>query len=317
MDGYGSMPPAASADKYLQAGTRNVDVWMAQRPGLFPQLFTLATMAVFAPPVVLGFLLGSEPSVVYWIGARAWCVLVVPCLLLLGHGLHAAARAPSLPGLAFSLILPSIVVLVLGLDQTLQVQAAKSHVLAAGSGPSSPSNFGAKMPTSFEGLDEAHAIAELHLDACVALLAASGGEVREQLSLHDCLPYLQAEAPSEQRTALEESLRADQLRWSREWQYLASLEMREGCAGWTREGRPRLWATADGLPRGGGDPCVSSAWLALENAQRVAYRLLVLGGVLFLGGFWELSGLQRRGRDAGLALHLHVSSEKEMLRESL
>jgi len=42
--------------------------------------------------VVLGMSLAFEPSVVYWIGAHAWCVLLVPVLLLLGHGVHAAAR---------------------------------------------------------------------------------------------------------------------------------------------------------------------------------------------------------------------------------
>lgn len=279
---YGTMSSSLASGKLAASeASEAMDSWMSERRGLFPSLFTLACAAAFVPPVIVGMTIATDPSVVYWLGINAWFVLAVPPLLVLGHAMHAIAQAPNVAGVALSIFVPAIVIIVVGVDLMVRTNALVDRLNSGGFSLEKGNR------PRHDILNEAYSAAESLFEECVSLLASgqshqSEAHFRDTFTLQDCPAYLRAEPPSDRKVALEKKFKAQEKEWSNEWWYFSSLEQQEGCAGWLNDGDKQTLWVAD-WPRLA-DPCFEAVRQSLLNRASMCSRLIVIGSVLLLAG---------------------------------
>lgn len=283
------MTPMQPEDPPKQAKPDYFRDWLLYRRGLFPAIYTSASFALFVAPVVAGLKLAMDPSVIFWIGYRAWFLLLVPVLLLVAHGMHVQAQGPQLLAIVLSSIVPAITLIVVGYDQQIHLSSLVSSLSV---GP-------IVQISDWKGqeLKEAYDAAEQLLEDCFVLLANRnlGTEVllKATLVLQDCPAYLQA-LPSGEGEASLEKLHLGQQKWRREWNYLSTLERTEGCAGWSTPGKRTLW-TAEWSRDG--DPCAVAAWAIMSGQDmRDSNRLIIVGLLILLVAFLVLAGIQQEMR---------------------
>lgn len=240
---------------------KDLGVWLDNRPGLFPALYTLCTFALFVGPVVTGLQLGMEPSVVYWIGRHAWMLLLVPFFLLIAHVLHSNARRPQFYAMLLSTVLPSMLVVAVGYSHQTPLNRVRARLDES------------LWSEGFQKLKDAHVAAERVYDLCISNLATATGRSEKVLRARVCIQ----ECP-EYDIVLEGSMGEHQ-KWRRQWDYLSRLELDQGCAGWDTTANQSLWS-AEGSRDG--DPCGVAVAGILEGKVLSMTNRLVGSGLLYL-----------------------------------
>mmetsp|Transcript_87358 Transcript_87358/g.271385 ORF Transcript_87358/g.271385 Transcript_87358/m.271385 type:complete len:211 (-) Transcript_87358:569-1201(-) len=80
---------------------------------VFPEVFVVCSVLIFAPPVVKSLYLATDPLVAYWFGVHPKVIVALPLAFIgASYALHARRRAPRRGAIALSLLGSSAVLAV-------------------------------------------------------------------------------------------------------------------------------------------------------------------------------------------------------------
>lgn len=260
--GYGQMPGYPA--KPIYRGGEDILAWMREHQGLFPFMFTLSALAIFASPVITGVRMAIDPSVNYWIGTWAWIVLAIPALLLGSHLIHLWNGRPRFFPVLMSTVVPSLLIIIVGYGHST-LNGVSNRLLSTDC-----TTYREKFR-----IESAHRIAEQVMNSCITRVASetsiSEAQARAIVRVQDCAEYRQYDTASWGR--------AQHGDFHKEWAYLQRLEEEQTCSGWCNAG-PTLWAPGGAVQR---DICTNTAAAVLEGqVGRWASRILCLGIVELL-----------------------------------
>jgi len=229
--------------------------WALHRKNLFPGIFTLVAFALFGSPVMAGFELAMDTSVAYWIGHRAWLVLLVPIMLAICHLVHVfKGGRPVYFAMLFSTVIPAVVLMSVGYSHWFALDGIVDGLL------STDCRMGEKV-----ALNEAYLQAESVLLKCLGRMqnGTKQADLKTYLVLDDCEEYQVPTRDSDQYS-----------KWRARWAYLAALEDEQDCGGWCFVGQTSLWTPRDQNR----DLCSHSAAASLNRTARWhTQRLLIVG----------------------------------------
>uniref|UniRef100_A0A7S0F882 Uncharacterized protein n=1 Tax=Pyrodinium bahamense TaxID=73915 RepID=A0A7S0F882_9DINO len=239
------------------SGHEDIKTWMHNRRGLFPGLHSLLAFAIFGIPVIGGIELGTDSSVLYWIGWHTWFVLVVPLLLVASHLMHVVSGRPQFNAMLLSTVIPALIVICIGYSVTIPIGGITDRLFSSDCTTYSDKTY----------LDSAYKVAANIWKACVAREVNETGRsvqaVKFSMIVNDCDEY-QAVVGNP----------AEYNKWRVQWRYLRELETRQACSGWCDVGQESLWTT-DHEPK---DLCSTTVGGILDTAvKRLASRMLVSG----------------------------------------
>eukprot|EP00927_Polykrikos_kofoidii_P032734 TRINITY_DN2779_c0_g1_i1.p1 TRINITY_DN2779_c0_g1~~TRINITY_DN2779_c0_g1_i1.p1 ORF type:complete len:1099 (-),score=155.77 TRINITY_DN2779_c0_g1_i1:49-3252(-) len=183
---------------------------------IFPWLFTLLCVVLFASPIMQVSELAGDMQVRYWICGRLNVVLILPVLYAFTHFMHTMQGSPNRKLISVCLIGSCILLLVIG-DYVLYVAKQKANALVS----KDCSTFKQK-----EDLNQQWLNAEYFYKQCMNATARETGETANVAftlyRIQDCKGY------------------SEQVAINPDWPYLGALEHTYQCGGWCTRSEP-LW----------------------------------------------------------------------------
>mmetsp|Transcript_87357 Transcript_87357/g.271383 ORF Transcript_87357/g.271383 Transcript_87357/m.271383 type:complete len:261 (-) Transcript_87357:105-887(-) len=228
---------------------------------VFPEVFVVCSVLIFAPPVVKSLYLATDPLVAYWFGVHPKVIVALPLAFIgASYALHARRRAPRRGAIALSL---------LGSSAVLAVQANNIAVNAM----TLSNTFAA---SDCEPFTRKHRL-EHSWDAAYEFKKACTSKIGEEDYLVQHCPHYEEEAFKHPG-----------------WAFLESMEFRYFCSGWCHRRSP-LWTASPTT-----DSCsavvsqVLSAKVLRDSVQLVIYNFVVLAlsiiGLILIGPSMQEKG---------------------------
>lgn len=265
---------------------------------VYVHFFALACLAMFSAPVAICLLLATDANVQYWLGYWAFVALVVPFLVLLGYAIHLRRGRLALCPIVTSTLIPSVLLLCIGLVHLCEMHGALPHSLISHDcntyGPKyeveqawrNASSLYAECRARYE--EPGRGFRPFRFEECEGYQMASRGcdGVEVDVGDHPMWRIAVRDVHGLFRTG---DVAASAVvgpcgmldifaQHRNAWTYLRRLELEEHCSGWCQEAASPLWTSQEAK-----DSCSAAASQVITQKIRpMSWKLVELSLVALL-----------------------------------